>query len=284
MTSFMNLARTVEHVRRTPVYSQVEAAGATDRGRVRTRNEDAFCVDPTLGLFMVADGLGGRDMGHAASAMAVSTVQHLVADVLDRELHDRPLASWTLSAALRHANACVHSAARKQAKGRGMATTFAGILVEGDDVCIAHVGDSRVYRLRHDELELLTADHSLLNELLAQGVAPEWAQALPQRGALTRALGLEAEVDVTLQFETAKPDDVLLLCTDGLSNAVEMEDIAYILSQNADAEAAAAALIAEANDLGGPDNITVVVVRWNQGASSDSGIRRTPHVPRGSRS
>jgi serine/threonine protein phosphatase PrpC len=220
-------------------------------------------VDPTLGLFMVADGLGGRDLGHAASTMAVSAVQQMVEDALDRRPGDRPVASRVISTALRHANACIHSAASKQPPGRGMATTFAGVLIDGTEVCLAHVGDSRAYRLRDDELELMTADHSLVNDLLARGVAPEWAEALPTRGALTRALGLEANVDVTLRLETVKPGDVLLLCTDGLSGVVDLEDIAYILSQHVDLEEIAAKLIEEANDIGGPDNITVVLVRWD---------------------
>jgi serine/threonine protein phosphatase PrpC len=260
----MNLATSIEqHHRKVTRRSRVEAAGATDRGHVRVRNEDRFVADPSLGLFMVADGLGGRDMGHAASAMAVTVVQQLVGETLGRPEDDRPVPSRILGAALRHANACIHSAASKQRPGRGMATTFAGILVDGNEVCIAHVGDSRVYRLRDGELELMTEDHSLFNDLLARGVALEWAETVPTRGALTRSLGLELDVDVTVRIETARPGDVLLLCTDGLSGVVDMEDIAYILAHHDDAEGAAAELVAEANALGGPDNITVVVVRWD---------------------
>lgn len=246
----------------------VDVAGATDRGEVRARNEDSYGVFEDLGLYLVADGVAGRAHGDVASRMAVDLIHRYVDRVRPTwptEAHDErdPLAEL-LAAAVRYANRRIFRDGLADGEGRGMTTTFVGVLVEGDKVCLAHVGDSRAYRLRRGHLEQLTVDHSLGNEM-AQGRRPgDWLLAHVNPAALTRAVGLFESVDVTLQVDRAEPGDILLLCSDGLTNMIDSADIAGILGAVRDLEVSARALIATAKAAGGLDNITVVLVRWDE--------------------
>jgi PPM family protein phosphatase len=244
----------------------VESAGATDRGEVRTRNEDNYAVYDDLGLYVVADGVAGRDHGDLASKMAVELVGNFVrrvAPTWPTSANDGadPCAAL-IAAAVRHANRRIHREAEKQAEGRGMSTTFVGALVEGNTVHVAHVGDSRAYLFRDGELVQLTRDHSVANEMADRTRPIDWLVAAMNPAALTRALGLYQGVDVAVRTEHALPGDLMLLCSDGISNMLDPSDIAAILGAVRDIEVCARALIAAANAAGGRDNSTAVVLRF----------------------
>jgi protein phosphatase len=246
---------------------RIEAAGATDTGRLRARNEDAFAVLPELGLFIVTDGMGGCAAGEIAAQMAI--------DVVRESLQD-PDATWppgaqappgpglpSLVDAVQRANGRIFAVAQRDSARRGMGTTIAAALAFGGRAAIAHVGDSRIYRLRGGRLDLLTEDHTFLNECIRAGVVdPADAASFPYHGHITRALGPEEAVDVDARLLEPAAGDVLLLCSDGLSGVVEDREIAGILVEHHDLERAAERLIARGNDNGGPDNITCVLVRW----------------------
>lgn len=254
-----------------------EFAGATHVGRHRDRNGDCFAVRPDLGLFMVADGVRKWDGGDVAAKMAVDLVSSFLAN---------PETTWpggapwsvgdpraTFVAAVMHAHNRIAAVARaaRQANGRGMATTFAGVLVEAGAVHVAHVGDSRVYRLRGGVLEALTADHTVANELIWQGVPPETALRRPDRWSLSRALGVGDRAPVSARFEHAAPGDVLLLCTDGLHDLVPASELRALLLQLEGLEVGLNRLIECANDHGETDNITAILLRWET-----TDVRRRP--------
>jgi PPM family protein phosphatase len=245
--------------------TQIDATGGTDRGRRRVRNEDAFGVFPEIGLFAVADGVGGRLQGDVASERAIEEVStFLGADrtwPMEAEGKRDDLGAHFV-AAVKHANERIHLGGHHQPKEQCMATTFAGILVDHDRACIAHVGDSRVYRLREHAIEALTDDHSLANELIRRAVASsENAEAIPNGRALARALGLKETVEVSVRLEALRMGDVFLACTDGLHGVVSASEITEILAEMTSAGAAVDRLIACANAGGGPDNVTAVVLR-----------------------
>jgi protein phosphatase len=240
----------------------IEADGATHVGRRRVRNEDACGVFPELGLFAVADGVATRPDGDIASEMAIDLVRSFLVHVGKTGaagwLDDAPT---RFVAAVHHANDRIYRSGRSQVSMRGMAATFAGVLLDGPRLHVLHVGDSRVYRLRGGQLEALTADHSFANDLIAGGMPAAEAEAMPAGAALSRALGIEPHVDVTIRLEAAEPGDVLLLCSDGLHGVVPAAEIAGILGALGGVEAMVDALIARANERGGPDNVTAVIVR-----------------------
>jgi protein phosphatase len=232
----------------------VQAAGRTDTGVGRAHNEDAWIVDPAARLYAVADGVSLAPSGEVASERTLTHIHDLVA------YPTWPTTPEGVSAlfidAVRSANTRLN--ARQPRAGL---TTFAGFLVEGEHACIAHVGDSRVYRLRDGELQRLTEDHTLASDFIARGRPAEEANAMPNATTLSRALGSTAAVDVTARVEELRVGDVFLVCTDGLSGVVPEEDIADVLASIVNTEAAAELLIARANELGGRDNMTTVVVR-----------------------
>jgi protein phosphatase len=233
-----------------------EAAGKTDRGVERPHNEDAFAVVPEHGLFIVADGLGAHNAGEIASALAVETVRRTVegaAALPPSRRKGLPL----LVEAIQRANAEIFAAAGRDPKLRGMGTTVAAAFSSGRQVVLAHVGDSRIYRLHRGILELLTTDHSLTNQRLRSG------DRSGARGSLiTRALGTHPSVEVDTSTVTRQAGDLLLLCTDGLHGVVMHEEISDLLCENPDPGAAVERLVERANAKGGPDNVTAVVVRW----------------------
>ncbi len=225
-------------------------AGASDVGLVRPGNEDAFLMEPPL--FAVADGLGGHRAGEVASTVAVETLFAHAPKHADAK---------GLARAVRAANAAVIEAA-EQGRGReGMGTTLTAAMVEGTRIALAHVGDSRAYLLARGELVQLTQDHSLVGDMVRSGtLSAEAARVHPNRSVITRALGSDPNM-VADAFEVeASPGDRLLLCTDGLTGMVEDAAIAEVLRTAPSPKAAVARLIAAANDAGGHDNITVVVV------------------------
>jgi serine/threonine protein phosphatase PrpC len=241
---------------------RVEAAGTTDVGRHRAVNEDSFVVAPGVGLYAVADGVGGRPAGHLASRLAVEQVLKGVADEIgDHADHSGGAAlRRRLVSAIEHANQAILSSPERPQGG--MATTLAGVLVDGVAYCIAHVGDSRIYRLRDDVLELLTSDHTVVNEAIWRGEPVERALARPDRSAITRALGVSRQPKVTARLGRAAPGDLLLLCTDGLHRMVSDAEIERILLDADHVAHGVNQLVQRANENGGKDNVTVVALRW----------------------
>jgi serine/threonine protein phosphatase PrpC len=252
---------------------RIEAFGATDVGRQREHNEDAFAVEPELGLYIVADGIGGAASGEVASQMAIDVVRACCADEPDVEITrpsdlDEPQSpiELRLLTCLWQANRQIFDTGLRDLRHRGMATTFAGVHVSGDVAYIAHVGDSRVYRFRGGRLEQLTEDHSLYNEFARRGEAlPEGIDPIIARSVVTRALGMDRHVDVELRMERPEAGDMLLACSDGLTGPVPDEDITDVLAAAPDPESAVRLLIALANQRGGPDNVTCVLVRFHAG-------------------
>lgn len=225
-------------------------AGASDVGLVRPGNEDAFLMEPPL--FAVADGLGGHRAGEVASTVAVETLFAHAPKHADAK---------GLARAVRAANAAVIEAA-EQGRGReGMGTTLTAAMVEGTRIALAHVGDSRAYLLARGELVQLTEDHSLVADMVRSGtLSTEAARVHPNRSVITRALGSDPNMVADALEVDASPGDRLLLCTDGLTGMVEDAAIAEVLRTAPSPKAAVARLVAAANDAGGHDNITVVVV------------------------
>ena len=225
-------------------------AGATDTGRKRRRNEDAYVVAPPL--FAVADGMGGAQAGEGASRLAAAALE----DVDSRGLSGRE----RVISLIAEANRRVYERSNTDPSASGMGTTMTVALVEGDLVTIGHVGDSRAYLVRDGRMEQLTDDHSLVNELMKSGkLSQEEAETHPQRSVITRALGTDPDVDADAFAIDAQAGDVFLLCSDGLTTMVDDEDILALLERHRDdLDRAARSLVSAANRGGGEDNITVV--------------------------
>ena len=231
-----------------------EHVARTDTGHQRATNEDSHLERAPV--FVVADGMGGAQAGEVASQLAVTQFT----DELPGEDGDR--AEQRLALAVRKANAEIHALSETDARRAGMGTTLTAAYVGRGEVSFAHVGDSRAYRLRRGELERITEDHSLVEELLRQGrLTEEEAEEHPQRSIITRALGPEPEVEVDTVTVAAEDGDVYLLCSDGLTSMVGEAAIGAILRSAPDITAAAEQLVAAALDAGGRDNVTVVLFR-----------------------
>ncbi|MDC0681806.1 MULTISPECIES: PP2C family protein-serine/threonine phosphatase [Sorangium] len=250
----------------------IEAAGESDVGHQREHNEDSFAVDLDLGLFVVADGIGGAAGGEVASRMAVDIVRSYCKDgegeITQPTGYDEEVTPLELRlvSSIWRANERIFEVGQRDPLCYGMGTTFAGVYVDGSSACIAHVGDSRVYRYRKHRLERLTEDHSLWNEHLHSGEQlPDDVDPLLARNVVTRALGMGKTVDVATRVERPEAGDLLLICSDGLSGPVSEPEIAELLAQESDLAATARSLIDRANQHGGPDNVTCVLVRWNAG-------------------
>jgi PPM family protein phosphatase len=233
----------------------VEHAHRTDTGRQRNANEDAYFARGPL--FAVADGMGGAQAGEVASRLAAESFEPVKRGDESPEAYLRAIA--------RTANARIHRLAQADSSRSGMGTTLTAALVEDDEVSFAHVGDSRAYLFRDGELKLLTSDHSLVEELRRQGrLTDEQAEDHPQRAIITRALGPEREVEVDTMTYRARPGDVYLLCSDGLTTMVREDRIAATLAETESLDEAVSSLVREANEAGGRDNITVVAFRLEE--------------------
>jgi protein phosphatase len=250
--------------------SYVQAVGLTNTGKVREHNEDSISWDRDIGLFVLADGMGGYNAGEVASGIAVKTIVNLVReafagqelDGIDKTtgLH-RP--SIILRDAIARANKIIHQTSKSQSQCEGMGTTVVSALFYDNRVALAHVGDSRMYRLRKETFEQLTMDHSLLQELVDRGFySPEEAQRATNKNYVTRALGVEPNVDVDIHEYPVEPGDWLVLCSDGLTDMVEDEDIHLTISTfGGNLDTVARQLVQLANDSGGRDNISVVLAQ-----------------------
>lgn len=243
---------------RAPRALPFEAAGRTDVGAVRERNEDHYACWPELGLFVVADGLGGRPGGDVASRTAVRVVLESLAATATIVDADVELRRERLVASFERANARVFAVGR--ATGTGMGTTLTAVFARAQHAVVAHVGDSRLYRFRGHQLEQLTDDHTVGAEMARAGQPCDEPAAIAQ--SLTRAIGCEPGVDIDARVVPTRPGDVLLLCSDGLWGVVPHSEIEVILDCWPSPREAAARLVQRANELGGPDNVTAVLVRW----------------------
>jgi protein phosphatase len=234
--------------------------GRTHVGRVRENNEDTFLLMPEIGLAVLADGMGGHAAGEVASRLAV--------DTLVRELPNHLAASpapHALLQAITEANSAVLAAAARNPTWAGMGTTLVATLFSTPNINVAHVGDSRAYRLRDGELALLTQDHTVAQEWVASGsLSPQTARVSRYRNVLTRAVGIDATVQPALLENTTVPGDLYLLCSDGLTDMLTDATIADLLmAHRSDLIRLADRLIEAANAAGGMDNITVVLVQTN---------------------
>ncbi len=233
----------------------VEQAHRSDTGRQRNANEDSYFARAPV--FAVADGMGGAQAGEVASRLAAESFEEVARGEESPEAYLRAIAKT--------ANARIHRLAESDSSRSGMGTTLTAALVEDDEVGFAHVGDSRAYLFRDGELKLLTSDHSLVEELRRSGrLTSEQAEDHPQRSIITRALGPEREVEVDTMTYRARPGDVYLLCSDGLTTMLREERIADVLAKAPTLDEAVNQLVREANEAGGRDNITVVAFRLEE--------------------
>jgi serine/threonine protein phosphatase PrpC len=253
-----------------PRFMLFEFFSATDTGRARSNNEDAVAVDATFGLVVLADGMGGYNAGEVASDMVTSFIK----SDLGNWLRDAGTASDTdvrqaIETSVEHANRAVYEAARANAAYAGMGTTLVVGVLRGSRLLLGHVGDSRAYRWRDGRLLQITRDHSLLQEQIDAGIiTPEQAQSASNKNLVTRAVGVDPMVQLETHEHQIMPGDVLLLCSDGLSDMIDDAVIARVLERHAALDAAGAALIEEANGAGGKDNIAVILVRPRSDAAA----------------
>jgi protein phosphatase len=246
-------------------------AVASDTGRRRLRNEDNYVVAPPL--FAVADGMGGAQAGEVASRLAASA--------LEGDGSERLEGLERLDALIQEANRRIYDRASNDPSASGMGTTMTVALVEGMTVAIGHVGDSRAYLVRGEQMEQLTEDHSLVNELMKSGkLSEEEAQVHPQRSVITRAVGTDPDVDVDAFTIEAEENDVFLICSDGLTDMVEDEEILELVHEHSeDLDKAVKSLVAAANRVGGDDNITAVAFRISSDTRPNTGAEETVAMP-----
>jgi PPM family protein phosphatase len=242
----------------------------TDPGRTRRHNEDAYVIEPPL--FAIADGMGGAQAGEVASRLATAALKEAGANGGGER---------RISYLIQEANRRVYDRSSTDPNTSGMGTTITVALVEDDTVAFGHVGDSRAYLIRDAQMEQLTEDHSLVNELLKTGkLSPEEAVTHPQRSVITRALGTDPDVDVDTFSVRAVTGDLFLLCSDGLTDMVSEESILDVVERNRnDIDVALRALVKAANRGGGQDNITVVAFEIADGVLANDGDTREQALP-----
>jgi PPM family protein phosphatase len=231
----------------------------SDEGKVRPSNEDSFIADPQTNLYLVADGMGGHAAGEIASKIAATAVQEVVTA---QTIQDVPLEEILRSAA-ELANYRIYESQRETPEYTGMGSTLTALAFRNNHYCIAHVGDSRAYLLRDGDLDQLTEDHSYVWPLFEKGILRKSELSThPCKNLITRAVGTHPQISVDIREGSVREEDVYLLCSDGLTDAVPDESIRQILSERGkSAGELGHTLVDAANAAGGPDNITVVVVR-----------------------
>lgn len=251
---------------------KVATALLTDMGRVRNNNEDAIAQDSELGLLVLADGMGGYNAGEIASGIAIATVQDTVrrdyktlnAGEVDAD-SGYSVEALMLKSAVETAHTTVYQVSQTQPQCAGMGTTIVAVLLHDDRMSIAYVGDSRLYRYRQKTLDQITRDHSLIEELIARGhYTRDEAAKLVRKNIVTRALGVEPDVAVDIIEDVVEVGDILLLCSDGLTDMLKDEMIGLTLGKYADnLELAAKELVRQALENGGKDNVSVVLARMD---------------------
>ncbi len=260
---------------------KIQFAEITDTGMVREHNEDAIGTNGDMGLIVLADGMGGYNAGEVASGIAVQTITDLAAEGANREERNdidphtgMMRQTIVLRDAVARANKIIFQTAQSQTHCEGMGTTLVAAMFYDNKISIAHVGDSRAYRLRNEQFEQLTMDHSLLQELVDRGFySEEEAQRSTNRNYVTRALGVEPTVEVEVHEYEVLPEDIYLLCSDGLPDMVEDEDIHLTISTfNASLDVVGQQLVQLANEHGGRDNVSVMLAQVNDSFAAKKGL------------
>ena len=252
----------------------IRGAARTDRGKVRQKNEDAFGFFPDAAFYVVADGMGGHAGGKVASDLAVEAMRLSVQETEEEELtpitdpHGWRSVGWRrLQIAIQQANSRVFETSQREPNLKGMGTTIAALLFDDEDglATICHVGDSRVYRLRAGSIEQLTEDHSLVQQLFREGkITPQDAKTFPHRHVLTQAVGVSPSVQPAVRVEKPQRGDIFLLCSDGVHGSMEETEILSVIAQQeADLQKACDILVDLANDRGGWDNSTVILLHYD---------------------
>ena len=247
----------------------LEVAARTDAGMVRSHNEDAIFANAAQGIVILADGMGGYNAGEVASSMATSLLGADLEQALPKakphriDGNGRMVAHTLLDASIARTNSAIYQAAQSQPQYAGMGTTLVMAVFFDNAMTVAHIGDSRLYRLRGGTLQQLTRDHSLLQEQIDSGmITPEQARHSQNKNLVTRAVGVDPAVDPEIRDYDTQPGDIYLLCSDGLNDMVEDEDIAATLQMlSANLDLCATQLVQLANDNGGRDNVSVILVR-----------------------
>jgi len=255
----------------------VKMAGFTDQGKVRSNNEDAVWVDADMGLFLVADGMGGHQSGEVASGMAATTIptnfKQLTKSGTAGEISNKSFSAETnrLGFCVKMANQMIFEASKRYPQDNGMGTTCTAALIKDDRLSIAHVGDSRCYLIRRGQIEQLTQDHSLVMEQVRQGILSKDDEAVRLgQNILTRSLGIEPEVKVDVDEHPLFPGDIVILCSDGLDKELKEDKILKTAQETSDPQALAKRLIDLSNSAGGRDNITVAVARIDKASFAES--------------
>jgi len=249
--------------------SALTMAGITDPGMVRNHNEDCYLIVPQKGLAILADGMGGHLAGEVASSLAVNVISRYLTDNLPHARKTRKDADGfsaearTVLKAVELANGTIYETSRSRPEFSGMGTTVVVAVFRANKLCVAHVGDSRLYRMRHGALTCLTEDHSMVQELLRQGlITAEEARTSNARNLVTRALGVDASVRPDVHEYTVQAGDKYLLCSDGLNDVLTDDDIqGMLVNYGANIEDAIHKMVMVVNAKGGPDNVSVVAVR-----------------------
>lgn len=249
--------------------SELLISGLTDPGRMREQNEDNIAMAPEAGLVVVADGMGGHRAGEVASRLAVDAIQRHVVNTLAEPgtTSNGSIEVALVRDAIQRANQAIHEHARANPDYAGMGSTVVAALFYGDKLCVGHVGDSRLYRFRDTILEQVTEDHSVVQELVSRGlVTAEEARLTVGKNLVTRALGIDPDVEADVSEHDVYDDDVYLLCSDGVNDVLADGDIEMMLTEHGrNLEVTARHMVDIANERGGPDNISVILVRAHRG-------------------
>ena len=250
---------------------KIDHCGMTDVGRKREKNEDSFLINEKLGLFVVADGMGGHLGGECASRLAVTTLEEILRQVEEDPdatvMGDQPINlgdfSDRLKYGIRVASSRIFEEAMRNPSLRGMGTTSVVLLVQGEKGYVANVGDSRAYLIRAGTIRQITSDHSLVNEQIQAGfISKKDARHHRLKNIITRSVGFQEEVETDVQVHELQPADCILLCSDGLTNLIEDREILRIVGRCTSSRTACERLIEAANKKGGDDNITTIIVRF----------------------
>ncbi|MFH2204364.1 MAG: Stp1/IreP family PP2C-type Ser/Thr phosphatase [Elusimicrobiota bacterium] len=259
----------------------LDVAGKTDPGKVRERNEDSIALDPELGLYIVADGMGGHNSGEVASGLATDTILKFGREMLSKSREFvPPETDETLSVRARQivyliqsANTMIYEKSKAFAKNQGMGTTVVVVIGDTKSITVGHVGDSRLYRLRGSNFEQLTEDHSLVQDQVRHGlITKEQADKSNLQNILTRALGTEPNVLVDTQDIEVQPGDAFLICSDGMTKMVTDDEAGKVMSNMKEPLDAVDKLIDMSNAAGGVDNVTIIVAAAPGGKPQDKGL------------
>lgn len=265
------------------IQQAIEITSKTHSGKVRSHNEDSLHFDTSCGLAVLADGMGGYNAGEIASDIAVSVISSEIkhhqnkVQLKSRGQNGEDAGLMLLRKSVQKANTEIYNAARSQAQHAGMGTTVVSTLFYDNRVAVAHVGDSRLYRLRDETFLAITRDHSLLQEQIDAGlISQEDARQSGIKNWVTRAIGIENQIEVETHIHPANVGDIYLLCSDGLNDMVDDSEIGSVLiNMKNDLPSAAERLIQMANDNGGHDNVSVILVKINADfAAPDSFLKK----------